>query len=198
MNGMVLVRILIGAVWLNGGLEKLLNPSFPGQFAASLEAGGFVSQAPPFFQGFMRGYVVPNAELFAQFMRAGELMLGIALILGLLTNLAAIGSVGLSAVILLSQGGVGLGTGLGAPEFLDKRARGPLLGGDPVQPGREVSLLRLPPRQTQPRTLTYPHQPSPGSPPLLAHNAHDDVVHVASGEPDVPRILPSSTKPQAL
>jgi thiosulfate dehydrogenase (quinone) large subunit len=26
--------------------------------------------------------------------------------------------VGLSAVILLSQGGVGLGTGLGAPEFL--------------------------------------------------------------------------------
>jgi thiosulfate dehydrogenase (quinone) large subunit len=118
VNGMVLVRILIGAVWLNGGLEKLLNPSFPGQFAASLEAGGFVSQAPPFFQDFMRGYVVPNADLFAQFMRVGELMLGIALILGLLTNLAAIGSVGLSAVILLSQGGVGLGTGLGAPEFL--------------------------------------------------------------------------------
>jgi thiosulfate dehydrogenase [quinone] large subunit len=66
----------------------------------------------------MRGYVVPNAELFAQFMRLGELMLGIALILGLLTNLAAIGSVALSAVILFSQGGVGLGTGLGAPEFL--------------------------------------------------------------------------------
>jgi thiosulfate dehydrogenase [quinone] large subunit len=118
VNGMVLVRVLIGAVWLNGGLEKLLNPSFPGQFAASLQAGGFVSQAPPFFQDFMRGYVVPNAELFAQFMRAGELMLGIALIIGLLTNLAALGSVALSAVILLSQGGVGLGTGLGAPEFL--------------------------------------------------------------------------------
>src|SRR5215216_598604 len=79
---MVWVRVLIGAVWLNGSLEKLLNPSFP------------------------------------QFMRMGELMLGIALILGLLTNLAALGSVGLSAAILLSQGGVGLGTGLGAPEFL--------------------------------------------------------------------------------
>ena len=118
MNGMVLVRVLIGAVWLNGGLEKVFNPSFPSEFAASLEAGGFVSQAPPFFEDFMRGYVVPNAELFAQFMRVGELMLGIALILGLLTNLAAIGSVGLSSVILLSQGGVGLGTGLGAPEFL--------------------------------------------------------------------------------
>ena len=108
VNGMVLVRILIGAVWLNGGLEKLLNPSFPGQFAASLEAGGFVSRAPPFFQGFMRGYVVPNAELFAQFMRAGELMLGIALILGLLTNRLTDSSVGLSADPAL-PGGVGLG-----------------------------------------------------------------------------------------
>src|ERR671914_1150265 len=115
---MVLVRVLIGAVWLNGGLEKLLNPSFPGQFAASLQAGGFVSQAPPFFQDFMRGVVMPNAELFAQFMRAGELALGIALILGLITNLAAVGSVGLSTVIMLSQGGVRLGTGLGAPELL--------------------------------------------------------------------------------
>src|SRR5918998_5721198 len=115
---MVWVRVLVGAVWLNGAIEKLLNPGFPQQFATSLEAGGFVSQAPPFFQDFMRGYVVPNAELFAQLMRAGELTLGIVLILGLLTNLAAIGSVGLSAVILLSQGGVGLGTGLGAPEIL--------------------------------------------------------------------------------
>jgi thiosulfate dehydrogenase (quinone) large subunit len=115
---MVLVRVLIGAVWLNGGVEKVLNPEFPRQFAASLEAGGFVSQAPPFFQDFMRGYVVPNAELFAQLMRAGELTLGLALVFGLLTNLAAIGSVLLSAVILLSQGGVRLGTGLGSPEFL--------------------------------------------------------------------------------
>ncbi len=118
MNGMVWVRVLVGAVWLNGAIEKLLNPEFPQQFATSLEAGGFVSQAPPFFQDFMRGVVVPNAELFAQFMRAGELALGIALILGLLTNLAALGSVVLSVVITLSQGGVQLGMGLGAPEFL--------------------------------------------------------------------------------
>ena len=118
VNGMVWVRILIGALWLNGALEKLLNPHFPLQFATSLQAGGFVSQAPPFFQEFMRGVVVPNAHLFAQLMRAGELALGIALIVGLLTNLAALGSVGLSVVIMLSQGGVRLGTGLGAPEFI--------------------------------------------------------------------------------
>ena len=119
MNGMVWVRILVGALWLNGGIEKLLNPSFPRQFADSLAAGGFVSQAPPFFRGFMQSTVVPNAELFAQLIRAGELTIGIALILGFLTNLAAIGSMVLSINILLSAGGVRLGTGLGAPEFIN-------------------------------------------------------------------------------
>jgi len=118
LNGMVWVRVLVGALWLNGGVEKLLNPSFPRQFADSLAAGGFVSQAPPFFRGFMQGTVVPNAELFAQLVRAGELTLGVALILGFLTNLAAVGSVVLSLSILLSAGGVRLGTGLGAPEFI--------------------------------------------------------------------------------
>ncbi len=118
VNGMTWIRILLGAIWLNGAAEKILNPQFPRQFAQSLEAGGFVSQAPPFFQGFMQGAVIPNAELFAQLMRAGELTLGIALVFGLLTNLAALGSVVLSVMILLSQGGVGLGTGLGPPEFL--------------------------------------------------------------------------------
>ncbi|MBA3425997.1 MAG: DoxX family membrane protein [Rubrobacter sp.] len=118
MNGMAWVRILVGAVWLNGALEKLLNPQFPRQFAASLQAGGFVSQAPPFFRSFMQGTVVPNAEVFAQLARLGELAMGIALVLGLLTNLAALGSIGMSAVLLLSQGGVRFGTGLGPPEFL--------------------------------------------------------------------------------
>ena len=118
MNGMVWVRILVGALWLNGGIEKLLNPDFPRQFAETLEVGGFVSQAPPFFRGFMQSTVVPNAELFAQLVRAGELTVGIALILGFLTNLAAVGSVALSIPILLSGGGVRLGTGLGAPEFI--------------------------------------------------------------------------------
>ncbi len=119
MNGMVWVRILVGALWLNGGIEKLLNPDFPRQFADTLEVGGFVSQAPPFFRGFMQGTVVPNAELFAQLVRAGELTLGVALILGFLTNLAAIGSVAMSVMIALTQGGVRLGTGLGAPEFIN-------------------------------------------------------------------------------
>ena len=118
MNGMAWVRILIGAVWINGAVEKFLDPEFPRQFAASLGAGGYISQAPPWFQNLMNSTVVPNAELFAQLQQFGELALGLALILGLLTNLAAVGSILFSLAILLSQGGVRLGTGLGSPEFL--------------------------------------------------------------------------------
>src|SRR5215212_7939364 len=119
MKGMAWVRILVGVVWLNGALEKLLNLHFPQQFAQSLKVGGFISQAPSFFRAFMEGVVAPNAETFAQVVRFVELSLGVALILGLLTNLAALGSIAQSLVIMLSQGGVAFGTGLGAPEFLN-------------------------------------------------------------------------------
>ena len=119
MNAMAWVRILVGVVWLNGAMEKLLSPSFPRQFAANLEAGGYVQQAPPWFQDFMRSTVVPNAEFVAQLVRFGELVLGLALVLGLLTNPAAVGSILFSLMILVSEGGPRLGTGLGPPEFLD-------------------------------------------------------------------------------
>ena len=45
MNGMVWVRILAGAVWLNGAVEKLLNPDFPAQFATALRTGAFINMA---------------------------------------------------------------------------------------------------------------------------------------------------------
>jgi thiosulfate dehydrogenase [quinone] large subunit len=119
LKSMAWIRILLGAVWLNGAAEKILNGQFPQQFAQSLAAGGFVSQAPPFFQSFMQGYVIPNAETVAQLMRFGELALGLALLLGLLTNPAALGSIFMSVAILLSQGGLRLGMGLGPPEIIN-------------------------------------------------------------------------------
>ncbi len=119
MSGMAWVRILIGAVWLNGAMEKLLSPSFPRQFATSLDVGGYIQQAPPWFQDFMRSVVIPNAELVAQLVRFGELTLGLALVLGLLTNPAAVGSILFSLMIFISEGGPRLGTGLGPPEFFD-------------------------------------------------------------------------------
>lgn len=119
MSGMAWVRILVGVVWLNGAVEKLLSPGFPQQFALNLQAGGYISQGPSWFQDFMRSTVVPNAEFVAQLVRFGELALGLALILGLLTNPAALGSIFFSLALFISQGGARLGTGLGPPELFD-------------------------------------------------------------------------------
>lgn len=117
MNGMAWVRMLIGATWLDGAVEKLANPHFPQQFAATLRSGGYVAQAPPFFQQFMRQHVIPNAELFANLTRAGELVFGALLVLGLLTNLAALWSIAFSGMLIVSQGGLGFGEGLAPPQF---------------------------------------------------------------------------------
>ena len=113
MNAAVWIRLLLGAIWLNGALEKLLNPNFPKQFAAALQTGAFINVAPTPVASFMRGTVLPNAQLFAQLTRTAELALGVALLLGLLTNLAALVSVLYTLLILFTQGGVSLGTGVG-------------------------------------------------------------------------------------
>lgn len=118
MSGMAWIRILVGAVWLNGAMEKLLNPGFSTQFKQSLLAGGFIIQAPPFLRSFMQETIVPNAEIVAQLVRFGELAVGLALVFGLLVNLAALVSASFSVALFLAQGGPSLGGGLAAPEFL--------------------------------------------------------------------------------
>jgi thiosulfate dehydrogenase [quinone] large subunit len=118
MSGMAWVRILVGAVWLNGALEKTLNPAFPAQLERVLLSGGFLAQAPPFLRSFMQQTILPNAETVAQLVRFGELALGLAFVFGLLINPAALVSAAFSAVLFLAQGGPDLGSGLTAPEFL--------------------------------------------------------------------------------
>lgn len=118
MSGMAWIRILVGAVWLNGAVEKILNPGFPAQLEQALLSGGFVAGAPPFLRSFMQQTVLPNAETVAQLIRFGELALGLALVFGLLVNLAALVSAVYSGALFLAQGGPELGSGLTAPEFL--------------------------------------------------------------------------------
>lgn len=115
---MAWIRILVGAVWLNGAVEKILNPGFPAQLEQVLLSGGFIAEAPPFLRSFMQQTVLPNADTVAQLLRFGELALGLALVFGLLANPAALVSAVFSAALFLAQGGPDLGSGLTAPEFL--------------------------------------------------------------------------------
>jgi thiosulfate dehydrogenase (quinone) large subunit len=118
MNGMACVRILLGAVWLNGGLEKLFNPEFPRLFDAVLSTGGYIDPGPPPFEAIMREFVVPNAEFVAVFAGVGEAAIGAGLLLGFLTNFVAAGSIGMNVGLLTSLGGLAIGTGLGASGLL--------------------------------------------------------------------------------
>lgn len=114
---MTWMRILVGALWINGGVEKILNPAFPAQLEQSLLAGSFTAQAPPFLGSFVQQTILPNVETVAQLIRFGELAVGLALLFGLLVNPAALVSAVFSAALFLAQGGPDLGTGLTAPQF---------------------------------------------------------------------------------
>jgi len=93
------IRIYLGYLWLSAGWDKVNSPAWTGsQAGAALR--GFVQGAlaktsgeHPDVQGwyawFLRELVLPNATLFSYLVAWGEVLVGIALILGVLTGVAA-------------------------------------------------------------------------------------------------------------
>ena len=81
---LALVRILTGAIWLIHAIPKFLNgaaflpPS--GFFATYLQQGIATTVGP--FHDFLANVVAPNAGVFAELVRFGELLVGISLVLG--------------------------------------------------------------------------------------------------------------------
>lgn len=84
----VLLRVYTGVFFLYFGARKLIG----GNFDQGLT--GFVSSrlegSVGFFKPFLESVVIPNAGVFAFLVTWGELLLGIALIIGLATRYAAI------------------------------------------------------------------------------------------------------------
>lgn len=110
----LIIRLYVGYEWLTAGLEKLTGHDFtigstfgkavsnPWVFGAHDGAAikGFVagaltqaSGAHPAVQGwyasFLQHFVLPNAALFAYLVTFGEVLVGVALILGILTGIAS-------------------------------------------------------------------------------------------------------------
>ncbi len=80
-------RIFTGFVWLYAGIEKLATANFSVAGAAAY----FASKNPnAWYADFLRNTVIPNAGLFTQLVMYGEILAGLALIFGLLTNVAAL------------------------------------------------------------------------------------------------------------
>lgn len=95
----MIVRIYVGIEWFDAGFEKVRSPAWTGA-AAGTALRGFIegaisgaSGAHPsvqgWYAGFLRVAIVPNVHWFSFLVAYGELLLGIALILGVFTGVAA-------------------------------------------------------------------------------------------------------------
>lgn len=94
-----IVRIYVGWSWLTSGWGKVTNPVWVGE-KAGVAISGFLNNAltkttgaHPDVQGwyafFIENVALPNAEIFSYMVTFGELLVGIGLILGAFTGIAA-------------------------------------------------------------------------------------------------------------
>lgn len=76
-----LLRLSISYIWLTAGISKLFNKQFISTFPSTLEA--FQKNTPfSFYSEFLAKYIMPNSEIFAQLTIGGEILTGIAFLLG--------------------------------------------------------------------------------------------------------------------
>lgn len=86
-SALVILRVYLGVIFLLAALPKIQRDSTP-EFIGFLEYVALI-RGHPFYQGFMRSVVLPNAGTFAGLIGWGELLVGVTLILGLLTRFSA-------------------------------------------------------------------------------------------------------------
>lgn len=94
----LIIRLYVGYVWLSSGIGKVGNDAWIGENAgAAIQGfvGGAIekSAAGPDVSGwyatFLEQIVLPNATVFSYLVVFGEIAVGLGLILGLLTGIAA-------------------------------------------------------------------------------------------------------------
>ncbi len=94
----LIIRLYLGCVWLMAGWHKIFDEAWTGSKAgaavsgfvqgalAKAEEGGDVSG---WYASFLESIVLPNAKLFSYLVAYGEVLVGLGLIVGLLTGIAA-------------------------------------------------------------------------------------------------------------
>lgn len=93
------VRVYVGYTWLTSGWEKLTNPAWMGAEAGTA-ISGFVSGAlkltsgehpsvTAWYAAFLKNVVLPNAAFFSYLVIFGEISVGLALVTGIFTGIAA-------------------------------------------------------------------------------------------------------------
>lgn len=95
----LIVRVYLGWEWLSAGWEKVHNPLWVGPNAggalsgfikgALQKTGGAHPDVQGWYASFLQNFVLPHAHAWSHVVAYGELIVGIALILGLFTGIAA-------------------------------------------------------------------------------------------------------------
>ena len=91
------MRMYVGSEWLLAGWEKVISPAWgtSGKALAGFVAGALTKSAGPFpdvqgwYAGFLQLIVLPNAGLFSFIVTWGEVAVGLGVLLGILTGIAA-------------------------------------------------------------------------------------------------------------
>jgi thiosulfate dehydrogenase [quinone] large subunit len=93
------VRVYLGYLWFMEGIGKVTEGDWIGQGAGTAVKGfaqgamaqttGEHPQVTQWYAWFLENVVIPNAALFSYLVTFGEILVGLALILGLFTGIAA-------------------------------------------------------------------------------------------------------------
>jgi len=91
------VRMNVGAQWLLAGWEKITSPAWgaSGKAMAGFVAGALAKSSGPnpavqgWYAWFLQHFVLPNAGLFSFLVTWGEFAVGLGVLLGILTGIAA-------------------------------------------------------------------------------------------------------------
>ena len=95
----LILRVYLGWQWLEAGWSKLNNPAWTGSKAGTAitgfvqgalnKTGGEHPDVQAWYASFLQNVVLPNAHIWSFMITWGEILVGIALILGLFTGIAA-------------------------------------------------------------------------------------------------------------
>lgn len=85
---LLLLRLAISYIWLTAGLSKLFNSQFIDTFSGTLN--DFAKNTHySFYAGFLKDHIIPHSQIFAQLTVWGEILTGIAFLLGFPLFIAA-------------------------------------------------------------------------------------------------------------
>ncbi|MFS0673293.1 DoxX family protein [Ornithinibacillus sp. 179-J 7C1 HS] len=102
---LAIIRIYIGYAWLTAGIGKISGGGFDASGflqGAIASAGGDHPAVQGWWAVFLEKVALPNAELFSFMVMWGEVLVGLALILGIFTNFAALMGMTMNFAFLFS------------------------------------------------------------------------------------------------